>query len=300
MSKISTLEAMVREHVHDGASLFVGGFGQNVPFAIGAEIIRQRRRELTLCRTGADILFDLMIAAGAVRKVIVGWIGNPGIGLNHAFTRALRDGSIRIEESSNFAVLLGLMAGGLGIPYLPTRTLMGGDVPARLESALPIRCPFTDESLMAVKAIVPDVAIVHVQRADPEGNLQSWGVLGDTLEGAAASKTVIATAEEIVPTEAIRAAPERTVIPGWRVAAVSKVEFGAYPSYSQDYYDRDDDFYRSYDRFARDASGLERWIDDHIRAPATWEECLRLIVPGLAGSARQSGRSKGATTEAGR
>ncbi len=299
MSKISTLEAMVREHVHDGDSLFVGGFGQNVPFAIGAELIRQRRRELTLCRTGADILFDLMIAAGAVRKVIVGWIGNPGIGLNHAFTRALRDGSIRIEESSNFAVLLGLMAGGLGIPYLPTRTLAGGDVPARLESALPIRCPFTDESLTAVKAIVPDVAIVHVQRADPQGNLQSWGVLGDTLEGAAASKTVIATAEEIVSTEAIRATPERTVIPGWRVAAVAQVAFGAYPSYSQDHYDRDDDFYRSYDRLARDASGLERWIDEHIRATSTWEECLRLIAPHLAESARQR-RSDGDTTGAGR
>lgn len=291
MAKISTLDAMVREHVRDGDTLFVGGFGQNVPFAIGAEIVRQRRRDLTLCRTGADILFDIMIAAGVARKVIVGWIGNPGIGLNHAFTRALRDGKIQIEESSNFAVLLRLMAGGLGIPFMPTRTLAGGDVPARLKSVLPMRCPFTDESLMAVRALVPDVAIVHVQRADPEGNLQSWGVLGDTLEGAAAARKVIATVEEIVETGVIREAPEKTIIPGWRVEAVSRVEFGAYPSYSQDYYDRDDDFYRNYDRLARQAPDLERWIDEHIHGTATWEECLRLAAPGLAEPARRARRA---------
>lgn len=299
MSKVATLGEMVRNHVRDGDVLFVGGFGQNVPFAIGAEIIRQKRRELTLCRTGADILFDLLIAAGVVRKVVVGWIGNPGIGLNHAFTRALREGKIEIEESSNFTILLRLMAGALGVPFMPTRTLTAGDIPKRLSDARPMRCPFTDERLTAVKALKPDVAIVHAQRADPDGNLQSWGILGDTIEGVGASSRVIATVEEIVSRDTIRAAPEKTVVPGWRVAAVARVEFGAHPSYSQDYYDRDDEFYQAYDHLARDAAGLEQWIDDHVRKTGSWDEHLRLIgqerIESLVRRARSSYRNSRGT-----
>ena len=291
MSKVATLGEMVRNHVRDGDVLFVGGFGQNVPFAIGAEIIRQKRRELTLCRTGADILFDLLIAAGVVRKVVVGWIGNPGIGLNHAFTRALREGKIEIEESSNFTILLRLMAGALGVPFMPTRTLTAGDIPKRLSDARPMRCPFTDERLTAVKALKPDVAIVHAQRADPDGNLQSWGILGDTIEGVGASSRVIATVEEIVSRDTIRAAPEKTVVPGWRVAAIAQVEFGAHPSYSQGYYDRDDEFYQAYDHLARDAASLDQWIDDHIRKTGDWDEHLRLIGRERIESLVRRGRS---------
>ena len=276
MFKISTLDDLVRNHVQDGDTVFVGGFGQNIPFAIGFEIIRQERRQLTLCRTGADILFDLMIAAGAVKKVVVGWIGNPGIGLNHAFTRAWGDGSVEIEESSNFAILLRLMAGALGIPFIPTRTLHGGDIAGRLASAMPLRCPFTDEPVMVVKALQPDLAIVHAQRADEDGNIQSWGIIGDTIEGVNASRRVIATVEEIVSRDVIRAAPERTIIPSWRISAIAKVQFGAHPSYSQDYYDRDDAFYHSYDKLARDKASLDRWIKDHIRDAGSWEGHLAL------------------------
>lgn len=277
MSKILALDRMVAEHIADGDTIFVGGFGQNVPFAIGAEVIRQKRRNLTLCRTGADILFDLMIAAGAVQKVIVGWIGNPGIGLNHAFTRALASGELELEESSNFSVLLRLMAGGLGIPFVPTRTLTDGDIVKSLPSAQQLQCPFTNEPVIAIQALKPDVAIVHVQRADRFGNLQSWGVLGETAEGVTASRKVIATAEEIVEPEVIRANPGRTFVPGWRVAAVAEVPLGAYPSYCQGYYGRDDDFYRQYDQFSRSADELTCWIKNNVTDTVGWPDFLKTL-----------------------
>jgi glutaconate CoA-transferase subunit A len=263
--KRTTLKDAVQRHVRDGDVVFVGGFGQCIPFASAHEIIRQRKSGLTLCRSGADILFDLMIAAGVVRKVVFGYIGNPGIGLAHAFRRAVASGTLEIEDWTNFAMVLRLHAGALGVPFLPTATLAGGDLP----DAVNIRsvvCPYTGETLSTVPALTPDVAIVHAQRADAEGNVQLEGLTGDTLDGALASERIVVTVEEIVSPQVIRAAPDRTVLPAFRVTAVCEVPWGAYPSYVEGHYGRDDEAYSDWDKLSRDPVELQRWIDGSIRS----------------------------------
>src|SRR5262249_22222518 len=161
--------------------------GQCIPFATAHEIVRQKRTGLTLCRSGADILFDMLIAAGCVKRVVFGYVGNPGIGLGHAFRRAAESGAIEVEDWTNFAMVLRLHAGALGVPFLPTASLVGGDLPNHID-ARPIVCPYTGERLSTVPAINPDVAIVHAQFADEEGNVQLYGLSGDTIDGAMASK----------------------------------------------------------------------------------------------------------------
>ena len=252
--------------VHDGDVVFLGGFGQCVPFAAGHELIRQRRRGLTLCRTGADILADQLIAAGCVAKVVVGWIGNPGIGLAHAYRRAMAAGTLTEEQWSNYGLALRLLAGRLGVPFLPTFSLTAGDLPDALGIER-VRDPYTGAELAAVPRLVPDVALVHAQRADASGNVQMWGVLGDTVDGALASRRIVVTVEEIVDADEVRAAPERTVIPGHRVSALVTLPGGARPSYVHDYYGRDDDAYTAYDRISRSPDELARHLDELVGRP---------------------------------
>lgn len=275
-SKRMSLAEAVRQNIADGQVVFVGGFGQCIPFAVGHEIIRQRRKDLTLCRSGADILFDLLIAAGTTRKVIAGYVGNPGIGLAHAFRRAVQSGEIEVEDWTNFSLVLRLHAGALGIPYIPTATLIGGDMPGHVD-VRSIQCPFTGEVLRAVPALRPDVAIVHAQRADEDGNVQLFGLTGDTLDGAFASRCIIATVEEIVPRSVIRQMPDRTVFPGFRVAAVAHVPWGAYPSYVDGHYTRDDQAYSEWDELARSDERLSTYIDADIRRVESFAETMSRI-----------------------
>lgn len=275
-SKYSSLAEAVNQNIADGDVVFVGGFGQCIPFAVGHEIIRQEMKNLTLCRSGADILFDLLIAAGTTRKVIAGYVGNPGIGLAHAFRRAVQSGAIEVEDWTNFSIVLRLHAGALGIPFIPTSTLIGGDIPGHVD-VRSIQCPFTGEVLRAIPALRPDVAIVHAQRADEDGNIQLFGLAGDTLEGALASRRIIATVEEIVPRSVVRQMPERTVLPGFRMAAVSHVPWGAYPSYVDGYYTRDDQAYGEWDELARSDERLAAYIDADIRSLENFAETMELI-----------------------
>jgi glutaconate CoA-transferase, subunit A len=254
------LAEAIATNVGDGDTVFVGGFGHLIPFAAAHEIMRQGRRDLTVCRSGADIVVDELIGAGAVGRVIVGWIGNPGIGLAHAFTRAVAAGTIEVEEWTNFAMLLRLHAGALGVPFLPTYTLRGGDVPGASADVRTVTCPFTGAALAAVPALRPDVALIHAQRASASGDVQMWGILGDTVVGAMASARIVVTVEELVDEQVIRSAPERTVIPGYRVAAVCVVPGGARPSYAMGYYGRDDAAYRTYDQVARDPAALAAYL----------------------------------------
>lgn len=271
--KLTGLADAVRTHVASGSLVFVGGFGQGVPFAIGREIIRQEVTGLTLCRTGADILFDLLVAAGTANEIVVGWFGNPGIGLSHICRRAQRDGLLSIDETSNFALLLRLEAAAMGVPFLPTRTLDGGDLAIVAERAA-ITCPFTGEVLSAVPALRPDVALIHAQRADRAGNVQMWGITGDTLTGARAARRIICSVEEIVNDGVIRGEPGKTVLPGYRVDAVVEAPWGAWPSYVHDRYDRDDDHYRAWDRLSRDPAWVAAEIEA-MRRGATPERDLR-------------------------
>jgi glutaconate CoA-transferase subunit A len=268
--KVMPLAQAVAAHVHDRDTVFVGGFGQCIPFAIGHEIVRQRRTGLVLCRSGADILFDLLIAAGCVGKVMVGYLGNPTLGLAHAFRRAVEAGNLEVEDWSNFSMVLRLHAGALGIPFIPSATLNGGDMPGHL-GIRTVDCPYTGQRLSAIPALQPDVAIVHAQRADARGNLQLFGLAGDTLEGLNASRRIVATVEEIVDEAVVKAAPDRTVVPAFRVASVSPVPWGAHPSYVHGRYGRDDAAYAEWDRIARKADRLEAWIDGNIRAHAGFE-----------------------------
>lgn len=263
--KVTTLQNAVAEHIRNDDMVFVGGFGQGVPFALGREIIRQEKRGLTLCRTGADILFDLLIAAGCATRIVVGWIGNPGIGLSHVTRRAIRAGNLALEETSNFGLVLRLHAGALGVPFLPTLSLIAGDIAGHAPQTHKLmECPFTGQAIMAVPALTPDVAIIHGLRADPEGNVQLDGIIGDTTEGALASRRVICSVEEIVSSAEIRAVPGRTILPASKVTAICAVPFGAHPSYVAGRYDRDDAAYFDFDRLSRDAAQLERFISETI------------------------------------
>jgi glutaconate CoA-transferase subunit A len=278
-NRLTTLAEAVSRHVHAGDTIFVGGFGQCIPFAAAHEIIRQNISGLTLCRSGADILFDLMIAAGSVSKVIIGYLGNPGLGLAHAFRRAAEAGTVEVEDWTNFAMVLRLHAGALGVPFLPTASLTGGDLPGRIDVRR-VTCPYTGEALAAVPALNPDVALVHAQYADSEGNVQLYGLSGDTLDGALASRRIIATVEEIVPREVIRARPDRTILPGFRVSAVCPVPGGAYPSYVEGFYGRDDEAYAAWDKLARSSEELAQWIEREIRSARSFADHLARLPSG--------------------
>ena len=277
-SKLMPLDEAVRRHVHDGDTVFVGGFGQCIPCACAHEVVRQGRRDLVLCRSGADILFDLLIAAGCVRKVVFGYLGNPGVGLAHAFRRAAEAGTIEVEDWTNFAMVLRLHAGALGVPFLPAATLLAGDA-RNVCDVREITCPFTGEHLAAIPALRPDVALIHAQRADADGNLQLFGLPGDSVDGAMASERIVATVEEVVAREVIRAAPDRTVVPGFRVSAVSHVPWGAWPSYVDGFYGRDDDAYFAWDQLARSPDRLASWIDAEIRGVPDFAAHLARIAP---------------------
>ncbi len=264
VGKVRPLADALRDLVRNGDTVFLGGFGHAVPFAAGHELIRQGRKRLTLCRSGADILFDQMIAAGCAEKLIVGWIGNPGIGLAHGFRRALARHDVELEEWTNFTLVLRLHAAALGVPYLPTRVMGEGDVANAAGRVRHIEDPFGGGPLTAVPALAPDVAIVHAQRADPDGNVQMWGVIGDTVAGALASRRIVVTVEEVTTREIVREDPNRTIIPGYRVDAVCHEPWGAHPSYMQGFYTRDDAFYRTYDELSRTEEGLAQYLAENV------------------------------------
>ena len=263
-SKLVPLTQAIRDHLADGATVFVGGFGHAVPFAAAHEFIRQGKKNLTLCRAGTDILFDQAIAGGSVRKVIFGYIGNPGVGLAHSFSRALAEGKVEMEEWTNFSMVLRLHAARLGVPFLPAEILKAGDIAQGSIDVRPVTCPYTGRELAAIPALRPDAALIHAQRADEAGNVQFWGIDGDTREGALAADKVIATVEEIVAPEIIRGSPERTMVPAHRVASVSLVPGGAHPSYVQDYYGRDDAHFAEYDKISRKPETMREYLDKYV------------------------------------
>ncbi len=267
MSKLMTMAEAIRRFVHDGDCVVLEGFTHLIPFAAGHEIIRQERKNLILCRLTPDLLYDQMIAAGCARKLIFSWAGNPGVGPLHAFRRAVEQGipvPLELEEYSHFGLVLRLQAGASRLPFLPMRAYMGSDLPRVNPAIRPLTCPYTGELLYAVPALTPDVAIVHAQRADAEGNTQVWGLTGVQKESAFAARRVIVVAEEIVETEVIRRDPNRTLLPGFIVQAVVCEPFGAHPSYVQGYYDRDNDFYREWEAISREPELLQRYLDEWI------------------------------------
>ena len=255
------MQDAISEFVPDGSAIALGlQLEQMIPFAAGHEIIRQKRRELRLIGPISDVLFDQIIGAGCVKDIVAAWVGNVMMGQAHNFRRAVEAGEIRVFNMTNFTIALGLQAGAMGLPFLPTRTAMGSDVPKGNHFFYQIISPFEPkETLYAVRAIVPDIAIVHVQRADEEGNAHCWGNLGVMQEAVRAAKKVMVVAEEIVEAEVIATDPNRTVIPGFLVSAVVHGPFGAHPSPVQGHYSRDNEYFRAYHAQTRTADDYSRW-----------------------------------------
>jgi glutaconate CoA-transferase, subunit A len=267
MDKLRSLRDAVAADIEDGMSIALGcALESLIPFAASHEIIRQKKKDLTLIGPISDMQFDQMIGAGCVRKVIASWVGNVAAGLGHNYRRAAEAGipqPVEIEEHSNFTIGLALQAAATGVPFLPTRTIMGSDL-ANGKQFERIRCPFTRDVLLAVRALRPDVTIVHAQRADHEGNAHVWGNLGVMREAVMAAGKVIVTCEEIVEHDVILADPNRVVVPGFAVSSVVHEPFGAFPSPTQGYARRDDAFYFDYHRATRERAGFENWLQEWV------------------------------------
>ena len=267
-SKVLSMRDAIARYVHDGDTVVVEGFTHLICFAAAHEIIRQGRRDLTLCRLTPDLIYDQMIAAGCARKLVFSWAGNPGAGSLHAFRRAVEGKGgrpLEIEEYSHFGMVARFCAGSARLPFWPMRNYMGTDLPVANPRIRTVTCPYTGERLAAVPALNPDVTIVHAQRADPSGNAQIWGLLGVQKEAAFASAHVIVVMEELVDETVIRADPNRTLIPGMIVDAVVVEPWGAHPSYAQGFYDRDNDFYVAWENVSRDPAKLEAYLDEYVR-----------------------------------
>ena len=277
MDKQRSLHDAIALDIQDGGSIAMGcALESLIPFAASHEIIRQQKRGLTLIGPISDMQFDQLIGAGCVRKIIASWVGNVAAGLGHNYRRAAETGIpnlIEIEEHSNFTIGLGLQAASMGLPFLPTRTTKGSEF-AEASHFKRVRCPFTGENLVAVSAIQPDVAILHVQRADSEGNAHVWGNFGVMREAALAAKKVILTCEEIVDHDVILGDPNRTVIPGFVVSSVVHEPLGSFPSPTQGFARRDDEFYFEYHQATRTREGFETWLQEWVCGVVNHREFL--------------------------
>ncbi len=264
MTKVMTLSEAIARFVHDGDCVYAAGFTHLIPFAAAHEMIRQRKRELTLARATPDLIYDMMVAAGCARKLIFSWAGNPGVGMLRPVRKAIETGQLEIEEYGHFATITRLTAGAAGLPFLPMKSTAIRDLPANNPQYKTVACPYTGEVLTTVPALNPDVAIVHVQRADARGNAHIWGILGEQKEAAFAASRVIVTCEEIVDESVIRSDPNRTIIPDFVVSAVCAVPHCCHPSYAQGYYDRDNPFYIEWDRITSDEAATQKWLDEWV------------------------------------
>jgi len=263
-SKVVTLREAVAEHLHDGDTLAIEGFTHLISFAAAHEVIRQGRRDLTLARLTPDLVYDQMVAAGCAAKLVFSWLGNPGVGSLHAIRRAIEAGELAIEEYSHHGMVARYAAGASRLPFFPLRSYDGSD----LEGANPlirrVASPYDGEEIAVVPPLNPDVTIIHAQRADADGNVQAWGIVGVQREAALAARRVIAVVEELVDASVIRDDPDRTLLPGTVVDAVCVEPFGAHPSFAQGHYDRDNAFYRDWDAISHDPARLSAWLDEWV------------------------------------
>jgi glutaconate CoA-transferase, subunit A len=270
MAELMALDKAVAELVHDGDSVAMEGFTHLIPFAAGHEIIRQGRRDLTLIRMTPDLIYDQLIGAGCARKLIFSWGGNPGVGSLHRLRDAVEHdwpAPLELEEHSHSGMAARYAAGASNLPFATLRGYVGTELMERsAETVARIECPFTGETLTAVRALRPDVGVVHAQRADREGNGQLWGIVGVQKEIVLASARSLVTVEEIV--DRLEPRPGAIVLPGWAVGAVAEAPRGAHPSYAHDYYERDNDFYRRWDEISRERDSFGEWIEENVLATA--------------------------------
>lgn len=267
MSKVVTMREAVGRLVADGDSVAIEGFTHLICHAAGHELIRQRRRNLTLCRLTPDVIGDQLAAAGVISRLVFSWMGNPGAGSLHALRRRIEAADpepLELEEYSHFGMVCRYTAGAAGLPFFPLRSYTGSDLPAANPRIVPIEDPYHGETVHAVPPLNPDVAIVHCQRASAEGDAQVWGLLGCQKEAAFAARRVIVVCEEVVPESVVRADPNRTLIPAPLVDAVVEAPGGCHPSFVQGYYDRDNRFYLDWEPISRDPAAVAAWLDEWV------------------------------------
>jgi glutaconate CoA-transferase, subunit A len=263
------LSEAIAELVHDGDTVALEGFTHLIPHAAGHEVIRQQRRDLTLIRMTPDLVYDQLIGVGAARKLVFSWGGNPGVGSLHRFRDAVENdwpAPLELEEHSHAGLAAAWAAGAANLPFGVLRGYRGGDLTAARTRVATVTCPFTGEELAAVPALRPDVAVVHAQQADRDGNVQLWGITGVQKEAVLASARSIVTVEEIV--DELEPRPGAVVLPSWVVDVVSLAPFGAHPSYAHGYYERDNDFYVAWDEISRDRDRFQSWVDRHVLGTA--------------------------------
>jgi len=264
MTKLCSMKEAVQSYVHDGDCLYAAGFTHLIPFAAGHEIIRQERKNLTLARATPDLIYDMMVAAGCARKVIFSYMGNPGVGSLRLVRSEVEAGRVEMEEYSHFGMISRLQAGAVGLPFMPMNLTAAEDLEHANPSIKRVVDPYSGKELVVVPALQPDVAIIHVQRCDANGNSHIWGIIGEQKEVAFAAKHVIITAEEIVSEDVIRSDPNRTLIPELIVDAVCHVPYAAHPSYTQGYYDRDNAFYLAWDKVSESMDTARAWLDEWV------------------------------------
>jgi glutaconate CoA-transferase subunit A len=270
VAKIVSLSEAVADLVHDGDTVALEGFTHLIPFAAGHEIIRQRRRDLTLARMTPDLVYDRMIGAGCARKLIFSWGGNPGVGPLYRLRDAITTGwpvPLEIEEHSHAELANRYVAGASGLPFAVLRGSAGTDLTLHTPTTSTVRCPFTGEELTAVAALNPDVTIVHAQRADRAGNVQFWGISGVQKEAVLAARRALVTVEEVV--DELGPVPGQVVLPHWVVSHVAVAPGGAAPSYAHGYYARDNAAYLEWEKTSRDREAFTAWLRELEKADPT-------------------------------
>ena len=270
MAEIQGLAQAIKDLVHDGDCVAMEGFTHLIPVAAGHEMIRQRRKDLTLVRLTPDIVFDQLIGMGCAKKLVFGWGGNPGVGSLHRFRDAIENGwpaPLEIEEHSHAGLTNRYVAGASGLPFAVLRGYFGTGLMDRTETVKTVDCPFTGETLAAVSALNPDVTIIHAQQADRAGNVLMWGITGVNKEAALAAKRVLVTVEEIV--DRFEPRPGGVVLPAWVIDAVAEAPGGTHPSYTAGYSDRDNAAYVAWDAISRDRDTFVDWVEEHIMHSAS-------------------------------
>jgi glutaconate CoA-transferase, subunit A len=283
-SKRMTMHDAIARHVPSGSMVLLGAqLEQMIPFAAGHELIRQSRRDLTLVGPISDILFDQMIGAGCVSRVMAAWIGNVAAGVGYCFRRAVERSiprRLEVVDYSNFTMAMALHAGALGVPFLPTYATLGSDLLKKNGNLREFSSPVSEEKLVAVRALRPDLAVLHVQRSDAQGNAHIWGSLGVAVDGARAARKIIVVAEEIVEPDVIASDPNRTLVPGFLVAAVVHEPGGAHPSPVQGYYGRDHAFFSQYHEQTRRLEDFEDWLAHWVLHMTDRQEYCRQLGAG--------------------
>jgi glutaconate CoA-transferase subunit A len=280
MARVSSLAEAIEATVRDGDTLAMEGFTHLIPHAAGHEIIRQRRKNLTLIRMTPDLVYDQLIGMGCVSKLVFSWGGNPGVGSLHRFRDAIENGwpnRLEIEEHSHAAMANAYEAGAAGLPLAVLRGYIGTDLPKVNAKIKSITCPFTGEKLAAIPAHRPDVAVIHAQRADKAGNVMIEGVLGVQKEAVLASKRSVVTVEEIVDELPPDRSLNAVVLPHWTVGHVVEVPGGAFPSYAQGYYPRNNVYYKQWDEVSRERDGFLAWMKQNVldKGPEVFAEQVR-------------------------